>query len=246
MEEIPKNLAESERNDEYDEYKEKYENLLKEIKEEFPNFSLIQKGTSKFSRMLGKLSFWNNEFNSVYITTIGPKIYVNSGLPGKRNSWNNMSYKKRFDVLLHERIHQRQTQKYGLLSFFLVFGLVPLPAKLAYYRMKWEMEAYEIGIYINLKEKGREYVLGEKFINNMLDQFCGPFYFYMWFSKKHIIKWILKTVRAIEKGNLTWKMLVNRRKRIKKSKSKNKRKTNNHPLRIPRILCWLYPDEFSH
>ncbi|MHA1793874.1 MAG: hypothetical protein ACTSVI_14620 [Promethearchaeota archaeon] len=205
-----------------------YQELLEDIKKEFKEFEIIQKKTSRFSQMLGKLAFWNKEFNTRYTTTIGPKIYVN-------HSWNDRPAMDRWRVLIHERIHMRQTQKYGLLSFFLVFGLFPLPAKLAYFRRKWEWEAYRIGIYVRFKRDGIKGVLNHKFINFLLDQFCGPFYMWTWHSARDILRDLVKVLREIKRGDLTWEMLVNHRRLPRTAR----------PLKVSRLLKLLYPDEFS-
>ena len=209
-------------------YAQKYLDLLVDIKKEFPEFAVINKRYSKFSQMLGRLTFWNKEFNSRYTTTIGPKIYVNY-------SWDERTPKERYSVMIHERIHMRQTQKYGLLAFFLVFGLVPAPLKLAYYRMKWEMEAYRIGIYLTYKKGGRKAVLSEKYRNYLLDQFCGPFYLWMWYSERYIMKWLLKIVRQIESGELTWDKLRHFRRLP----------AHARPLTSQKLLKFCYPEEFA-
>ncbi|MHA1339568.1 MAG: hypothetical protein ACTSRZ_05305 [Promethearchaeota archaeon] len=237
-------------------YKEKYLQLIRDIKKEFPNFAIINKGSSRFSKMLGRLVFWNKEFNTHYITTIGPKIFVHSGdintdksstkksankietpesgKAGRNLGWPKTSYKRKYAIMLHERIHIRQESRFGLIVWTLLYMLFPFPTKIAYLRKKWEQEAYEIDIYLALKEKGREYVLSEKFLNNILKQFCGTFYFYTWYSRKAIIKWVLKTIQKIEKGKLTWNMLINRRKLNKPSN-----------FDVPKILKWIYPEDFK-
>lgn len=218
-------------------YKEKYEELLVDTKEEFPEFAIINKKYSKFSQMLGKLAFWNKQFNSRYSTTIGPKIYHYAGAPGVREPWSEYPYEDKYFTMLHERIHMRQMRDLGgLVPYFFVFGLFPLPAKLAYYRMKWEMEAYEINIYHRLKQKGREYVFGEEFKKYLLDQFCGPFYLWMWYSPDYIMKWLKETVESIESGDLTFQKLKNLRYRPKEKARK---------LKSPWLLKLLYPDEFK-
>lgn len=223
--------------DPQDAYEIKYQKLLVDIKDEFPEFDIINKKYSKFSQMLGKLSFWNKEFNSLYSTTIGPKIYHYGGSSENRPAWSERSFEDKYFTMLHERIHMRQMRDVGgLIPFFFVFGLIPLPAKLAYFRMKWEMEAYEIDIYHSLKKRGRNYVLGPKYRKFLLDQFCGPFYMWMWYDPDYIMDWLEHTVSAIETGNLTFKKLIHRRFRPK---------ATSRDLKSPWLLKLLYPDEFS-
>ncbi|MHA1372516.1 MAG: hypothetical protein ACTSWN_02420 [Promethearchaeota archaeon] len=213
------------------EYREKYIRLLFQIKKEFPNFDIIHKKDSRFSQMLGKITFWNRDFNRRYNTTIGPKIYVSHLYDDPQH----YTWKSKFKLMCHERIHMRQMRKYGLIPFFLVFGLFPLPAKLAYFRRKWEAEAYELNIFFKYQDGGREAVLSEKYINDILDQFCGPFYFWTWHSRKAIVRWMIKTVKKIEKGLLIWQMLSNRRRF-----PSNCRRRRNYD--VPILLKILYPE----
>jgi len=220
----PENLSEEE---EEEFWERKYQALIKEMKEEFPYFNLVVKKHSKFNQLLKKLTVWNPEMNERYTTTLGPTIAVN-------NTWYERPAKSRYSTLIHERIHMRQQQKYGLTAFFLVFGLVPFPAKLAYYRKKWEQEAYMINLYMSFKEGVREKIFGEEYTKYIMDQFHGQFYLYMWYSQKHILKWLLRAVRAFERNIISWEQLVNFRRLPKHAR----------PLRAPCLLRWIYPDDF--
>ncbi len=153
--------------------------------------------------MLGRVSFWNKALNMRYTTTIGPKIYVNY-------LWDYRPWSSRYEVLLHERIHQRQMQKFGLLLYFLIYALVPFPLKISYYRKKWESETYELSIYEMYHSRGRDYVLSPKYRYYIIEQFCSASYGFTWYSSGQIIKWLEQTVKAIDDGKLTYKMLANR------------------------------------
>ena len=215
-------------NKEDKEYEKKYRKLLKEMKEEFKEFAVVQKKTSQFAHVMGKVAFWNPQLNERYTMTIGPKIYVNF-------TWDERPIKERYDTMIHERIHMRQFQRWGFIPYFLMYFLVPFPIKLAYLRMKWEMDAYEVNIYMALKTHGKKHVFGKEFINYILEQFCGPSYAYTWYTPERIIRWLRETVAKIERGELTWDMLTNRDRLPKTAR----------PLRAPKILKWLYPKEFA-
>ncbi|MHA1869375.1 MAG: hypothetical protein ACTSXF_00365, partial [Promethearchaeota archaeon] len=139
-----------------------------------------------------------------------------------------------YGILLHERIHIRQESKFGLIVWTLIYMLVPLPAMLAYFRRKWESEAYEIDIYRAYKEKGRKYILGKKYMTNLLNQFCGPFYFFTWYKKSDIYNWVVDFLNKIDNNQVTFKMLVNRRRRKGSSN-----------FDVPKLLKWIYPEEFK-
>jgi len=147
--------------------------------------------------------------------------------------WDYRPWSSRYEVLLHERIHQRQMQKFGLLLYFLIYALVPFPLKISYYRKKWESEAYELSIYEMYHSRGRDYVLSSKYRHYIVEQFCSASYGFTWYSPSQIIKWLEQTIKAIDDGKLTYKMLANRRRLPKTARI----------LDLPWLIKWVYPED---
>ena len=121
--------------------KEALNKILTETKLEFPDFEIIEKKDSTLMKVidvclkvitLGQM----NKFMTGFITTLGQKVYVT-------DSWKQGSLIRQTEILRHERIHMRQAKKYGRFLFSFLYLMVPLPAGLAYFRKKFEQEAYE-------------------------------------------------------------------------------------------------------
>ena len=120
---------------------DQYEALLEEIKKEFPDFLMIKKNDSKLMKTIdiflkimtfGKM----NTFMEDFITTVGNTVYVN-------NTWDARSTSTKAITLRHERVHMRQSKSLGRIKFSLLYLLLPVPVAFAYYRKKFEQEAYE-------------------------------------------------------------------------------------------------------
>lgn len=93
----------------------------------------------------------NSAFLTRYYTTIGPYI----GVPVE---WHRSSVDSRIAILEHELIHIRQCKALGFGSVWLglpLFGflylLCPLPFGLAWFRYRFEREAYAHGIKVQLR-----------------------------------------------------------------------------------------------
>ena len=89
----------------------KYDQLMVDIKTEFPEFKIVQKTNSNLMTVIALflkiLSFGQNkEFLTTYITTIGNTIYV-------PDDWNFRPWQPKYIIIRHERIHMRQNKKYG-------------------------------------------------------------------------------------------------------------------------------------
>jgi hypothetical protein len=50
------------------------------------------------------------------------------------------------DTVEHEKEHLRQFEKYGTFCFLFLYALIPLPFFLAYFRWKFEREAYMVNL----------------------------------------------------------------------------------------------------
>lgn len=90
---------------------ERLQALEKRIKELVPSFEVRFKDESPFMKLLGKVMFFNKNFMSGYITTIGTKVYFPT-----REAYHG-DPRNSFRVLAHEFVH--------------VFDYVLNPAKFA-------------------------------------------------------------------------------------------------------------------
>lgn len=150
------------------------------MKIKFKNESLLMK-------IISTLLFFNKDFMSSYVTTIGKTVYF----PSKEHFYKNEE--SSFIVLCHEAMHVNDSNKYtGLLFSFLylfpqalfLFGffgflnpwmflcfffLLPLPSIRAYF----EYRAYLVTLYVKNKMNYRIYIY------DIIKQFTTSRYYWM-------------------------------------------------------------------
>ena len=78
----------------------------------------------------------NRAFMDHYWTTIGRTIYMPVGV---EDPYDHPG------VVEHELVHVQQYERWGIL-FMISYLLLPLPAGLAWFRWRWEREAYMVQI----------------------------------------------------------------------------------------------------
>lgn len=178
--------------------KEDYETLLVEIKKEFSDFDVVVKTDSILMKVIDvclRILTLNrmNKFMTRFITTLGNTVYVPA-------DWEQHSLVGKVEILRHERIHMRQAKKYGKFLFSFLYLMVPLPGGLAYFRKKFEMEAYEESLttlhkYLGIKAFTP--ALKEFYVS----QFVSANYFWMWPFRKNVEAWYDDVVKKILSGS---------------------------------------------
>lgn len=128
----------------------------------------------------------NRNFLKGYYTTIGPWIGVPEG-------WQSRSLASRIAVLEHELIHVKQCAKIGFGSaivglplYTILYLLLPLPIGLAYFRWRFEREAYVHGINVRVRIEPHRY--NEK-IDSAVKQLTTGLYGWTWPFKKSVEKY---------------------------------------------------------
>jgi len=165
---------------------------VEEIKDEFSSFKIVKKSDSLFMKIIYYLlliiTFGTQKvFMKSYTTTIGNTVYVSS-------NWERYSVFSKVSLLRHERVHMRQAKKYGMFLYSFLYLMFPLPVGLAYYRAKFEKEAYEETISCAYAEGGEAYVKRVLFREYIVGQFTTGKYLWMWPFRKSVEKWFDKTV----------------------------------------------------
>jgi hypothetical protein len=164
-----------------------YQSLIKEIRDEFPSFKLVPKDSSRFMKLISlglkviTLGHMDN-FMSAYTTTVGNVIYTPT-------HWDMHPEKYRAVILKHERIHLRQARKYGILLFSFLYLFFPAPMLLAWWRTKFEKEAYEETIRADFELYGQKIKSSNEYREFIIQQFVGASYGWMWPFRKQIEKW---------------------------------------------------------
>jgi len=171
------------------------ETVMRETKAEFPDFKVVYKSESGLMRtvnaFLFAVSFGRMKtFMTGYATTLGTTVYVTEG-------WRTKPDLAKCILLRHERVHMRQARRLTRPVFSLLYLFVFLPALLAYFRARFEMEAYEETIRATFEYYGRQAVFAKEFRERMASQFTGPGYLFMWPFPKTVDKWILDAVERV-------------------------------------------------
>ncbi len=171
-----------------------YADLVTKAKTYFPTFQVKYKDQSAFMQIIGKILFFNKDFMTNFITTIGNTVYVPSEKFVEDNQQNLSG------VLIHECTHMYDSKRLGplftlgylfpqilalpALLLFLVSWKIALPLFLlallpwpAYWRTHLEQRAYYVGMYARYKIFGYD-PIGEG--NYYAHFFKDGSYYWMW------------------------------------------------------------------
>jgi len=179
--------------------KEEYNKLLVDIATEFPDFEIISKNDSKLMKIidiaLKIITFGQMKmFMTRFITTMGNKVYVPS-------DWDQYPIMSKASILRHERIHMRQAKKYGRFIFSVLYLLAPFPVGIAYFRKKFEQEAYEESLKTIYEWRGLKVLESPELKERTLSHFTSAEYFWMWPFRKNLESWYDGAVAKIKSGN---------------------------------------------
>lgn len=178
----------------------KLEDWIVLTKKRYPKFELLDKRGSKFMKFLDGLlkviSFGQMTSFMKFTTTIGFTVYTSA-------EWGTFPEEKKIEVLRHERIHMQQREDLGL-WFSLIYLLLPVPILFAYYRSKFEREAYEESMRTISEFRGIKALEDQDFRERMIKRFTGSGYFWCWVYRPSIEKWYDHTVAMlrIEKSSI--------------------------------------------
>ena len=173
-------------------FMDKYSKIIAEMEKEFPKFKLIEKKDSPLMKAvdiflkvitIGKMK----TFMTNFITTVGYKVYTPP-------EWKEID---RIGVLRHERIHMRQMRHHGRIWFTLSYLFLWLPSGMAYFRKKYEQEAYEESMRYRAVTYGIRYIEDTAFREVTINHFTSAQYFWTWPFRKSIEKWYDSTVKII-------------------------------------------------
>jgi hypothetical protein len=175
--------------------RERYEALLADIGREFPGFRIVRKDRSRLHRAidialraitLGGMKHYLDGYH----TTLGQTVWVTP-------TWDGRDYDLRTVTLRHERVHMRQFRRWTWLGMVLLYGLLPLPMGVAYFRARFEQEAYAESIRATAELFGMDRVRDEGYRNDILGQFTGPAYGWMWPFRRSLERWYDSVVATL-------------------------------------------------
>jgi hypothetical protein len=165
------------------------EGLKKEILKEFPDFKVVPKAESSLMKVINVfllvVSFGRmKQFMTSFATTIGTTVYVTDG-------WKTSTDQSKAILLRHERVHMRQAKRLTRPLFSFLYLFCFLPVGLAWFRARFEREAYEESFKAAFEYYGREHVFSKEWRDHVAKNFTGPSYLYMWPFPKTVDKWML-------------------------------------------------------
>ena len=102
------------------------------------------------------------------------------------------------ETSLDERAHLRQFRRYTLPGMALLYLLVPLPAGLAWFRARFEMEGYAETVRAAAEVHGLDHVRRADFREYVVSQFLSGAYGWMWPFRRSIERWYDKMILRLE------------------------------------------------
>lgn len=170
-----------------------YEMIIAEMKDEFPKFKLVEKKNSLLMKALNvflKVITFGlmKTFMTNFTTTMAYTVYTPS-------RWNILD---RTGILKHERVHMRQMRRYGRVWFSLSYTFLWFPTIFAYFRKKYEQEAYETSMRHSAQSYGIKYIEDVKYRERMVARFTSAQYFWTWPWRRSIEKWYDGVVAKIK------------------------------------------------
>ena len=167
--------------------------VRREIEREFPLFTVVEKENSSFMRLIGFLlkvvTFGKmTAFMTSFTTTIGWTMYVSS-------NWSSYSPLEQAVTMRHERVHLRQQQRYSRVGFALLYLFAFLPLGLAWFRARFEMEAYTETLKA-YRQYGAD-ITGPALRASIISQFTSANYGWMWPFRTYMEHWYDSTVQKL-------------------------------------------------
>jgi hypothetical protein len=167
------------------------------------NLNIKFKNESLAMKILGNVLFFNKNFMTSFITTLGNNVYFPS------SDFLNTNTYETLPVIFHEKCHDLDSRKNKLFSFLYLFPqilspfalllclvsfwlsiaisvlfLLPLPA---YWRHKYELRGYKMSLFVGselCKENNLSTADTLIYLNNMRNSidrmFRGSSYYFMW------------------------------------------------------------------
>ena len=175
---------------------DRYTALVEALQAEIPGFRIVRKDCSRLHRAihhaLRAVTFGRmNSYLDSFQTTIGKTVYVTA-------DWDDWEADRRYVTLRHEAIHLRQFRKLTLPVMALLYVLLPLPMGLAYFRARFEKEAYAETIRAAAEVWGKHVPASDDYRNYVLGQFTGASYGWMWPFRKGLDRWYDQILASLD------------------------------------------------
>ena len=174
----------------------RYDALVEDLRAEFPRLRIVRKDRSPLHKAihyaligltLGRMRSYITSFQ----TTIGRTVYTTA-------DWDALDPDQRFVMLRHEAVHLRQFRRFTLPGMAILYLLIPLPMGFAWFRARFEKEAYAESIRAAAEVWGPSYPRTASYRAHVIGQFTGPSYGWMWPFVRQIERWYDHVLAALE------------------------------------------------
>src|SRR5688572_24836032 len=168
--------------------------LLAEIRREFPGFAVVPKRGSRLSLIVHVLLMavtfgGQRRYLTDFHTVLGSTLFV-------ADSWDQLADTDRVILLLHERVHLRQSRRLTSPGMALVYLLPFFPLGLAYGRARLEWEAYTETLRATARYKGL--AAAQALRPGLVRRFCTADYGWMWPFPVTVNRWYDRVIAQIE------------------------------------------------
>lgn len=168
---------------------------MAEVQVEAPTFRIVRKSDSKLMRAIDVLLRVvtlgsQDRFMTHYHTTLGNTLYVG-------DTWDGLDDRTKAIVLRHELAHIRQQKKFGPLGYAVTYLFFVFPVGFAYGRALIEWQAYSETIRATLEIKGPDAAKSPVLKQQIISQFTGPSYLWMWPFRSQIESWYSDALRTL-------------------------------------------------
>ncbi len=172
------------------------EQFLDQLRREFPTFRVIHKRDDRLSRLIDVALKvvtlgGQDEYLTRYHTVIANRLYVPT-------CWDDEDDLDRVIVLRHERVHLRQSRRYGFVVMAALYLLPFFPIGLAYGRARIEWEAYTESLRATAELRGLDAARSPALRAHILKQFTSPAYGWMWPFPAQLSRWYDAALAEIE------------------------------------------------
>ena len=171
----------------------RHEELLAEIRAEFPDFAVLPKRGDRLQEAIGVALAvvtlgGQRRYMTHYHSVLFGKLYV----PG---TWAGMGDAARVILLRHERVHLRQRRRMGDVAMAFVYLVPFFPLFLAWGRARIEWEAYVETIRATAELHGL--AAARALEPEIVARFTGPDYGWMWPFPRTIRRWFGEVIAEI-------------------------------------------------
>lgn len=165
-----------------------YERIVAEMQAEFPGLRIVNKRDDRFSHLIDRLLKLitlggQSSYLDRYTTVIARTIYVPI-------DWDTRSFEERYVTMRHERVHLRQSRRYGILLMSFLYAVPFFPLGLAYGRARIEWEAYAETFRAAHEVWGPARSRSPELRAHVVRQFTSAAYGWMWPFPAQVNRWI--------------------------------------------------------